>query len=93
MRASRLASALRSVASEDVSTASFAFHRREFSLALVVCGDRVHCAGRRLFMGWECLHSGYSRRKVSDRTEQFFGCECNGDFSPTFLENLDEVIV
>jgi hypothetical protein len=63
-------SVLRSVASEDISMGRFAFPSRKPFWGSVVYGDRVRCAGMRLFVSSECSYSGCSRQKVSDRTEQ-----------------------
>jgi hypothetical protein len=43
---------------------------QESCLESVVCGVRVRCGGRHLFVGWECWRGGCLRRKVSDRVEQ-----------------------
>ena len=45
------------------------FPSPESCLASVVYCDRGRCAGTRLFVDWECAHSGWSQQKVSDRTD------------------------
>jgi len=54
----------------STAAAEFCFFSPESCLASVACGGWVGCAGTRLFVGWECSHSGFSRHQVSDRTEQ-----------------------